>query len=140
MEVFGARGAPTPSILRSEQACPLRAQTAALVPSLSGLPRELTSLGVGGFIAGLVAVALTLTGGQASDEVAYPVLLLLVGWGCIGCGLFALWHRAGNRIAILMTAVGFCWFLGTLAESDVESIHNLGLFVSGLWSGVAVHG
>jgi signal transduction histidine kinase len=95
---------------------------------------------VAGFIAGLVALALTVTGGRVSDVGAYPVLVLVIGWGFIGCGLFALRRRPENRIGAVVTAIGFCWFLASLTESDVEPIHMLGLFVAGLWGGFAVHG
>jgi signal transduction histidine kinase len=112
----------------------------AAVPSPAQTSRRHVGVGVGGFITGLVALALTLAGGRASDVSAYPPLVLLIGWGFIGCGLFALRRRPENRIGAMMTAVGFCWFLASAAESDVELIHMLGLFVAGMWGGFAVHG
>jgi len=112
----------------------------ASASSPAGRTRGLVWMGVAGFLMGLGSLALTLTGGRGSESGAYPVLVLLVGWGFIGCGLFATWRRPENRIGVRMLAVGYCWFLASAAESDVELIHMLGLFVGGLWGGFGVHG
>ena len=41
-----------------------------------------------------------------------PCSGLFIGWSFIGVGLFAWWRRPDNRFGVLMTAVGFAFFLG----------------------------
>ena len=47
---------------------------------------------------------------------------LVTGWALIGCGLVAWRGRPGSRVGVLLTASGFCWFLGNFARSDVGVI------------------
>jgi signal transduction histidine kinase len=64
---------------------------------------------------------------------------LAVGWALIGCGLIAWSRRPQSRIGILLTATGFAWFLGTLAESDVGAIAAVGAALLTLHRGLLFH-
>ena len=54
------------------------------------------------------------------------MLALTLGWGFIGAGLLAWWHRPEHRIGPLMTLVGFTWFLGAPAESGTAWVYAAG--------------
>ena len=104
----------------------------------SGLLPALAAIAVGGLLAGLAALALTLSSEHTANRGAYPLLSLALGWGFIGAGLFAWWRRPENRVGSLMTVVGFAWFLASLSDSDVALAHTIGLFVGLVWGGVLV--
>ena len=44
---------------------------------------------------------------------------LLTGWIVIGCGLVAWGRRPESRVGPLLTAVGFCWFVGNFENSEL---------------------
>ena len=75
--------------------------------------------------AGVWALALGVAAGAAAivfaaerDRSPWPVavLAIAIGLGFILCGLIAAVRRPRNRTGLLMTAVGFTWFLGALTE------------------------
>ena len=68
---------------------------------MSGLRRALVALAVAGFALGLGALALVLTGPNHDDEettTPFIALALTLGWGFIGAGLLAWWHRPEHRL------------------------------------------
>ena len=80
--------------------------------------RALVGVAVAGFVLGLAALALVLTGDHDTITGPFVVLALTLGWSFIGTGLYALWRRPEPLIGRLMTIVGFLWFIGALPESD----------------------
>src|SRR5690242_7808833 len=101
--------------------------------------RSVAGLAFAGFVLGLAALALVLTGTHDTITGPFVVLALTLGWAFIGTGLYAMWRRPEQSIGRLMTLVGFLWFLGALPESDSPVLFNVGLAVSGLWAGPFVH-
>ena len=57
----------------------------------------------------------------------------LIGLSFIGTGVFAWWRRPLNRFGLLMTAVGFAWFVGALVESDDAVVSTIGSYVGPLY-------
>jgi len=51
---------------------------------------------------------------------------LAVGWTFIACGLIGWSRRPQSRVGVLFTAVGFAWFLGTFADTDIPVMATLG--------------
>src|SRR4051794_2939520 len=99
----------------------------------------LVALAAAGFILGLAALALVLTGDHDDVTGPFVVLALTLGWSFIATGLYAVWRRPEQSVGRLMTLVGFLWFLGALPESDSPLVHSLGLALGGLWAGPLVH-
>ena len=64
---------------------------------------------------------------------------LFLGWSWIGVGLFAWWRRPDNRFGVLMTAVGFAFFLGVLTAADSSWLFTIGVLFSSLYVAVFVH-
>jgi signal transduction histidine kinase len=67
----------------------------------------------------LISIPVILTSHDQSPRGAFLAAELIVGWSFVGVGLFMWWRRPGNRLGMLMTAVGFTWLLQVLlATSD----------------------
>ena len=107
---------------------------------MKSLRTALIALGLVGFVAGLVGVAI-ISGSdhESKAEGADLVVGLLIGWSFVGTGLFAWWRRPENRTGALMTAVGYVWFLGTFEASDTAAIFIVGILVSPLAIAVLLH-
>jgi PAS domain S-box-containing protein len=88
------------------------------------------------FAAALVAAAgsgwIIATSDHEEDTVATAILSVPVGLAFVTAGLVAAVRRPENRIGSLMTLVGFTWFLGALARSDVEILFAVGLLLGNL--------
>ena len=107
---------------------------------MTSLRRALVALAVAGLALGLAALAIVLTSGNGEEtSTPFIVLALTLGWGFIGAGLLAWWHRPEHRSGPLMTLVGFTWFLGSLAESGSPWLYAAGNALSSLWIGAFVH-
>src|SRR3954447_22135301 len=101
--------------------------------------RALAGVAVAGFVFGLAALAIVLSGDHDTITGPFIALALTLGWAFIGTGLYALWRRPGQPIGRLMVAVGFAWFAGALPESDNALLFTIGLALGGLWAGFFVH-
>ena len=65
---------------------------------------------------------------------------LFIGWSFIGAGLFAWWRRPDNRFGVLMTAVGFAFFLGVLTAADSSlAVHDRRALLQPLRRGLRAH-
>src|SRR5919197_2856143 len=100
---------------------------------MPGLRRALLALFVVGVLFAGVDLALVLTSNHDDQKVVNGILGPLIGLGFIGTGAFAWWRRPLNRFGLLMTAVGFAWFLGGLTESDNAIVWTIGQYVGPLY-------
>ncbi|HEX2102813.1 MAG TPA: sensor histidine kinase [Solirubrobacteraceae bacterium] len=104
-----------------------------------GLRRALLALfAVGVLFAGL-AVALTLTSDHDDQKAVTAILGPVIGLSFIGTGVFAWWRRPLNRFGLLMCAVGFAWFLASLAESNDPTFFTIGAYLSPLYVVLVIH-
>jgi len=106
---------------------------------VSGLRRALGLVAIQGIVVGLVALAIVLSSDHVEGKAASAALGLFLGWSWIGVGLYAWWRRPDNRFGVLMTAVGFAYFLGVLANADAPWLFTLGVIVSSLYLAVFAH-
>jgi signal transduction histidine kinase len=98
-----------------------------------GLRRALLALFALGIIFAGLDVALVVTSSHEDHKLATAILGPLIGLSFIGTGVFAWWRRPLNRFGLLMTGVGFAWFLGGLAESNNPTVFTLGSYVEPLY-------
>jgi signal transduction histidine kinase len=98
-----------------------------------GLRRALLALFALGIIFAGLDVALVLASNHQDQKVVAAVLGPVIGLSFIGTGLFAWWRRPLNRFGLLMTGVGFAWFLAGLAQSNNPTIFTLGSYVQPLY-------
>ena len=92
---------------------------------MTGLRRALGLVAIEGIVVGLVALAIVLSSDHVDAEAFSAALGLFLGWSWIGVGLFAWWRRPDNRFGVLMTAVGFAFFLSVLTAADSQlAVHD----------------
>src|SRR4051794_37331313 len=101
--------------------------------------RALAGVAVAGFVLGLAALEIVVTGTHDTITGPFIVLALTLGWAFIGTGLYAIWRRPGQPIGRLMVLVGFLWFTGALPESDSVPLYTIGLVLNGLWVAPFIH-
>jgi signal transduction histidine kinase len=66
-------------------------------------------------------------------------VVLIVGWGFIGVGLFAWDRRPNNSVGSLMVATGFAWLLSWISASNTSVLFTAGVFLSSLYFVTAIH-
>jgi signal transduction histidine kinase len=98
-----------------------------------GLRRALLALFALGVIFAGLDVALALTSTHEDQKVVTALLGPLIGLSFIGTGVFAWWRRPLNRFGLLMTGVGFAWFLAGLTESNNSTVFTIGSYVEPLY-------
>src|SRR4051812_1832075 len=98
----------------------------------------LALLAVGVVFAGL-DVAITLVSRHEPHKVETAVFGVVIGLSFVGVGISAWWRRPLNRFGLLMTLVGFAWFLAGLAESNSAGLFTVGRYLAPLYIVVAVH-
>src|SRR4051794_14075219 len=98
----------------------------------------LALLAVGVVFAGL-DVAITLVSRHEPHKVETAVFGVVIGLSFVGVGISAWWRRPLNRFGLLMTLVGFAWFLAGLAESNSAGLFTVGRYLEPLYIVVAVH-
>ena len=72
------------------------------------------------------AAVLIFTSDHDDSPYATAALSLPVGLTFVGAGLIAWARRPENRVGRLLTLVGFSWFIGALAESNISLVFTLG--------------
>jgi signal transduction histidine kinase len=90
-------------------------------------------------LCGIGVMALQLGSDHHSSSVVWAVFAPLVGWSCIGTGLYAWRQRSQSRVGPLMVLLGFAWFLYTLDSSDSPFVYTFATIFGGLWGGVFLH-
>ena len=106
---------------------------------MTSLRRALGLVAIEGIVVGLVALAIMLSSDHVDSPGATGAIGLFVGWSFIGAGLFAWWRRPDSRFGVLMTAVGFAFFLGSLTAADGSWLFTIGVLLSNLYLAVFVH-
>ena len=106
---------------------------------MTGLRRALGLVAIEGIVVGLVALAIILSSDHTGGKGITAVVGLFVGWSWIGIGLYAWWRRPDNRFGVLMTAVGFAFFLSVLTAADASWLFTIGVVFSSLYAAVFVH-
>jgi signal transduction histidine kinase len=87
-----------------------------------------------------VGDVLLLTGSEHfRDPAVWAVFAPLVGWSFVGTGLYAWRRRPDSRFGLLMTLVGFAWFLGALVASDSPALFTAGIVLGALWGPLFGH-
>jgi signal transduction histidine kinase len=89
--------------------------------------------------AGGIAATITLASRHEQQRGVAVALLLFVGWSFAGAGLVGWTRRPHNRTGMLMVAVGFGVFLGSLGESNYAFPYTLGAILGSLFIAVFVH-
>jgi PAS domain S-box-containing protein len=85
------------------------------------------------------SLLLGLTSDRADDRLSAVVLTTGLGLVFVGAGLVAAASRPENRTGILMTLVGFGWFLAALPEADDPTLYRLGVALGGVLFGAYAH-
>jgi len=106
---------------------------------VTGLRRALGLVAIEGIVVGLVALAIVLSSDHVGSRALVAGLGLFIGWSFIGTGLYAWWRRPDNRFGVLVTAVGFAFFLGVPMYADSELLFTFGVLFSSLYLAVFVH-
>jgi signal transduction histidine kinase len=106
---------------------------------MTSLRRALIALGVTGFVAGAVPLALAIgtEGGHQRDLIT--VFGPLTGWAFIGTGIFAWLRRPENNTGALMTAVGFSACAAALRVSTEPWVFAIGLLTIALQWALLYH-
>src|SRR6188472_2178861 len=98
-----------------------------------GLRRALLALFALGVIFAGLDVALALSSSHEDQKLVTALLGPLIGLSFIGTGVFAWWRRPLNRFGLLMTGVGFAWFLAGLTASNNSTVFTIGSYVEPLY-------
>src|SRR5919198_398750 len=98
----------------------------------------LALLALGVVFAGL-DVAITLVSRHEPHKLVVVVFQAVIGLSFVGVGISAWWRRPLNRFGLLMTMVGFAWFLAGLAEANSSGLFTFGSYLGPLYIVVAVH-
>jgi signal transduction histidine kinase len=106
---------------------------------VTGLRPALAVIASIGALLTAVAVALALTGDHVSPRGVAAGITFAVLAGYIGTGLFAWSRRPHNRTGMLMTAVGFAYFLCALTAANDPIVYSIGLLFSNLFLAVSLH-
>ena len=80
--------------------------------------------------AAAASLALVLSSNHEDDPAARAALIVGLGLIFVGCGLVAIVRRPENRIGVLMTIVGFFWFISALAEANGAVFYTIGTALS----------
>ena len=98
----------------------------------------LTLLALGIVSAGLVATV-TLASRHEPDKALAVLSGVVIGLSFIGVGLFAWWRRPLNRFGVLMTGVGFAWFMASLTAANASAIFTIASYLGPLYIALVVH-
>jgi signal transduction histidine kinase len=102
---------------------------------MTGLRRALVGLGIVGFVAGAVPLALALANEGGHQRELIAITGPLIGWAFIGTGIFAWSRQPENRLGALMTAIGFSACLAGLRVATEPWVFIFGLlFITSQWA------
>jgi signal transduction histidine kinase len=95
--------------------------------------------GPAALVAGGIAVALVLTSDHEQHPAVATALGLFVSLSFIFAGLTGWTRRPTNRTGMLMVAVGFGVFVGSLAEANYSVPYTLGALFGSLFVAIFIH-
>jgi PAS domain S-box-containing protein len=95
--------------------------------------------GPAALVAGAIAVALVLTSDHEQHPAVATALGLFVSWSFIFAGLIGWTRRPKNRTGMLMVAVGFGVFIGSLSEANYSVPYTLGALFGSLFIAIFIH-
>jgi len=95
--------------------------------------------GPAALVAGGIAVVLALTSDHEQHPAVATALGLFVSWSFIFAGLIGWTRRPKNKTGMLMVAVGFGVFLGSLGEANHSIPYTLGALLGSLFIAVFIH-
>jgi signal transduction histidine kinase len=95
--------------------------------------------GPAALVAGGIAVALVLTSDHEQHPAVATALGLFVSWSFIVAGLIGWTRRPTNRTGMLMVAVGFGVFVGSLSEANYSVPYTLGALFGSLFIAMFIH-
>jgi signal transduction histidine kinase len=95
--------------------------------------------GPAALVAGAIAVALAVTSDHEEHPALATALLLFVSWSFILAGLIGWSRRPRNRTGMLMVAVGFGVFIGSLGEANYSVPFTLGALFGSVFIAVFIH-
>ena len=98
-----------------------------------GLRRALLALFVLGVVFAGFLVALVVTSDHEEMRLATAIVAPIVGLAFISTGVFAWWRRPLNRFGLLMTSVGFAYFLAGVTESNNSTVFTIASYVAPLY-------
>jgi signal transduction histidine kinase len=107
--------------------------------SRDGLARSVTGRQLAAALAGLVVGLGAEWMARSRQSPLTAGVDLAVGWTLIACGLIAWTRRPRSRVGPLIVITGFAWFLGTVADSDVEALATVGAALATLYLGPLFH-
>jgi signal transduction histidine kinase len=95
--------------------------------------------GPAALVAGGISVALVLTSDHEPHPAVATALGLFVSWSFIFAGLIGWTRRPTNRTGMLMVAVGFGVFIGSLREANYSVPYTLGALFGSLFIAMFIH-
>ena len=97
------------------------------------------TLGAAAVAAAAAALTFAATSDHQSSRIFFGILVAAVGVSFVGSGIVALSRLPENRVGRLMVAVGFTWFLGSLAYSNASVAYTIGLATGSVFLAVFAH-
>ena len=101
--------------------------------------RRTLAIAAAALLCGAADVLLVLGSDHFHQPEVWAVFGPLVGWSFVGTGLYATHRRPDSRFGLLMTLVGFAWFLGPLIASDDPVLFTAGIMLGALWGPIFGH-
>jgi signal transduction histidine kinase len=101
--------------------------------------RGTLAIAAAALLCGVGTVVVVLGSDHFEDPTVWAVFGPVVGWSFVGTGVYAWRRRPESRFGLLMTLVGFTWFLAPLYASDSPFVFALGIVLGGLWGPVFGH-
>ena len=92
---------------------------------MTAVRRPWLYFGPAALVAGAIAVALVLTSDHEQHPAVATALGLFVSWSFIFAGLTGWTRRPQNKTGMLMVAVGFGVFIGSLSEANYSVPYTL---------------
>jgi signal transduction histidine kinase len=106
---------------------------------MRALARALVMLALVGLLLGLIAIAVIVTSGHATERGLQASFVVGIGWAWICTGLYAWWRRPENRVGALMALIGFAFLLTALTAADPPAVFSVAILLSSVYAAAAVH-
>jgi signal transduction histidine kinase len=101
-------------------------------------PRHV-ALAAAALVAGVAGFVLVNSSDHYPDRELWALFGPIVGWSWIGAGLYARERRPESRLGVLMTALGFAWFLTPLSAANSPLLFTAGFVLGAIWGPLLAH-